>query len=59
MATSLRQTRFPELRYMQQSPGLWRFVYVGDGSESTVGPQYRTMAELLADMERYAREWGF
>lgn len=59
MAATLRQTRYPELCYMQQGPRLWRFIYVGEGRESTVGPQYRTKAELLADLERYAREWGF
>ena len=59
MTTTLRQTRYPELCYMQQDRNLWRFVYVGEGCESVVGPQYRTKAELLADLERYAREWGF
>lgn len=59
ISPTLRPTRYPELSYMQQDRNLWRFVFTGDGAEATVGPQYRTKAELLADLERYAREWGF
>jgi len=38
----------------------WSFFHQ-DGSEepARVGPFYRTKAALLADMERYGREFGF
>ena len=48
------QTRYKELCYHKDAPGLWR-IYA-DGN--VVGPQYRTKAELLADLERYALEYG-
>lgn len=52
-----RPTRFEELGYVQQARGLWRFVAMEDNR--VVGPQYRTKAELLADLAAYAREaWG-
>jgi hypothetical protein len=55
-ATPQRPTRFPELAYINQAAGLWRIVTTEDGA--TIGPQYRTKAELLADLDRYAREYG-
>lgn len=51
-----RPTRYPELGYRHQGSGLWRIVDNSSGSE--VGPQYRTKAELLADLDRYARYFG-
>lgn len=54
---SIRPTRFPELGYRMDGPGLWR-IYDTD-TESAVGPQYATKAELLADLERYARDFFF
>lgn len=54
---SCSPTRFKELGYRKTMPGLWRFVDAETGAD--VGPQYRTKAELLADLERYARDsWG-
>ena len=44
--------------------GAWRIVHI-DSSISRqlrnafVGPVYRTKAELLADLDRYAKEFGF
>ena len=49
------KTRFDELRFHQPFPGVWRFV---DAEDRDVGPQYATRAELLADLERYAAEYG-
>lgn len=50
-------TRFAQLGYRQDFRACWRVVDLESGS--SVGPQYRTRAELLADLERYAREnWG-
>ena len=51
-----RPTRYPELGYQKVAPGLWRFVDLETGS--TVGPQFKTKAELLADLARYATEYG-
>jgi len=60
----LRPTRYAGLCYVQQDRTTWRFVSVHDcdsvATPAVVGPQYRTKAELLADMDRYAREyWGY
>ncbi len=52
----LRKTRFPELAYTNITPGLWRIV--DTSTKQTVGPHYATKAELLADLERYARDFG-
>ena len=49
------KTRFDEIRFHQPFPGVWRFV---DADDRDVGPQYATRAELLADLERYAAEYG-
>lgn len=51
------KTRFAELGYVHDAPGLWRVVDMK--TESRVGPQYHSKEELLADLDRYAREcWG-
>jgi hypothetical protein len=49
------RTRFPDLNYQRQWDR-WRFVTSEDGA--TVGPPYRSKAELLADLERYAGVYG-
>lgn len=58
-----RPTRFTGLGYRQDAPGLWRFVDTSwtpaDGMQCTIGPQYRTKAELLADAARFAAERGY
>lgn len=55
----IRKTRFKELGYWCVEPGCWSFVSLCDGSPSQVGPKYASEQELLADLERYAREsWG-
>ncbi len=51
-----RPTRYPELGYAKHTPTLWRIVSTDDGS--TIGPHYRTKGELLADLPRYAEEYG-
>jgi len=56
MIQHIRPTRYPELGYRQDGPSLWRIVAIeGDAS---VGPYYQTRAELLADLNRYAKEYG-
>jgi hypothetical protein len=70
MATStqpgfkINRTRFEGLGYINQAKGLWRVVDIHDAISSSeprcVGPQYKSKTELLADLERYAREsWGY
>lgn len=61
---SVTPTRFKTadgqtLSYMKFS-GDWRLVHGVPGSaDAMVGPIYRTKAELLADLDRYAKEFGF
>ena len=50
------RTRYTELGYRKDGPNLWRICATDDGS--AVGPHYRTKAELLADLERFAAEFG-
>lgn len=52
----VRPTRFPELGYVKDAPDLWRIVTTEDGAR--IGPHYRTKAELLADIDRYATDYG-
>ena len=57
-ALRVNSTRFPSLGFAQVKRGLWRFVDKSTGC--TVGQYYARKDELLADMERYAREsWGY
>lgn len=59
---NLHRTRIDGLGYIKAVPGLWRFVDLHDGINTTryVGPNYKTEKELLADLDRYAREaWGY
>ena len=52
------RTRYTEqtgVGYTMQAPGLWRHVDAGNKGE-TVGPQYASRAELLADHERYVSD---
>jgi len=55
MSETRRPTRFKELGYHEWGAGNWRFV-TEDGAE--VGRSYKTKAELLADLDRYARDYG-
>lgn len=52
----MTSTRYAELCYEQQAKNLWRIVASEDGS--SIGPHYRTKAELLGDLDRYAAEYG-
>ncbi|UGY15181.1 hypothetical protein HAP48_0042765 [Bradyrhizobium septentrionale] len=56
MNTNNRRTRFPELAYAQHAKDLWRII--ATDTDQAVGPHYRTKAELLADLDRYAKEFG-
>ena len=60
----LHATRYAGLAYANTNPvgaPLWRFVDILDADRAAVvGEQYPTRAELLADLDRYAREsWGY
>lgn len=61
----IHQTRFEGLGYTNSNPAgvaLWRFVDMHEGEENarTVGQHYPTKTELLADMDRYAKDsWGY
>lgn len=57
--TPYYETRFPELVYVKVAPGMWRFLVIEDGVFHHVGSTYRTRAELVEDIERYARDYGF
>lgn len=52
----MTRTRFEGLSYTKDAHNLWRIV--DEDGERRVGPQYFTRAELLADLERYAAEYG-
>lgn len=52
----IRPTRYPELSYTQVDRSCWRFIDNSTGNP--VGPQYRTMRELLTDLDRYAKFFG-
>ena len=53
-----RPTRFKELGYRCDGPSLWRIYDIRDDPPAAVGPFYKTKAELLADLDRYAAEFG-
>lgn len=58
---TIYKTRYQELGYAHLDTNLWRFVDLIDGGTifgACTGPHYRTKAELLADLDRYAREFG-
>ncbi len=60
---TIHPTRYPELSYVHETPGLWRIVDAlgglnASGFLSRIGPHYRTRAELLADLARYASVYG-
>jgi len=51
------KTRFKELGFWQIEPGCWSFVDLTD-TPRQVGAHYATKAELLANCEQYATEFG-
>lgn len=58
---TVRPTRYPELGYVNQQAGLWRVVMMETTTNSrlgTIGPYYHTKQELLADLNRFAAEFG-
>lgn len=57
---TVHRTRFPELGYVKIDNACWQFIDLNQPDRmAQVGPHYKTKVELLADLERYAREsWG-
>lgn len=53
----IQKTRFLELGYAKIGND-WRFLNLVDGGAATIGPCYTSKAELLADLYRYAKEYG-
>lgn len=51
-----RPTRFSELAYTKTGPALWRIVDADTGA--AIGPLYASKMELLADLPRYAKDYG-
>jgi hypothetical protein len=60
----LYKTRFSEIGFTMVEPGFWRFVDLSDAQDGNkdrmhaIGVSYATKAELLANVERYAAEYG-
>ena len=59
----ISKTRFAGLGFANINPAgaaVWRVIDLHDaGREAVVGPIYKTKAELLADLDRYAASWGY
>ncbi len=51
-----RPTRYKELGFAQHAPGLWRIIDMS--TNAAVGAMYRTKAELMGDLDRYAKDFG-
>lgn len=58
------KTQYPNLGYVQFAPGAWCVLQRDDetmpfiGAHRT-GPTYATKTELLSDICRIAKEWGY
>jgi hypothetical protein len=59
----IHSTQYAGLGYANTNPAgvaLWRVIDQHDkGREASVGPLYKSKAELLADLPRYAATWGY
>lgn len=51
----LKKTRFDNLTYANVQRGVWSFFHEG----ARVGPPYASKEELLADLSRYAADFGY
>ena len=56
--TPVTPTRHHGLGYAQIDRETWQFVETLDGPPSQVGVHYRRKAELLADVDRFATDYG-
>ena len=49
-----------KLAFDKFGPYHWQFIHIDiDKTKSQIGPIYKTKSELLADLGRYATEFGF
>ena len=51
-----RPTRFKELGYRLEAPNTWRVIDMS--TDCAIGHAYRTKTELLADLARFAKDFG-
>jgi len=59
MKRKIYVTRYPELGYMRIDNKIWRIVSKEDIKDpGAVGPYYHSKMELLADLDRYAKDYG-
>lgn len=54
--TAARPSCFPDLSYRRDAPHIWRIV---DAAGYVVSRDYFSRAELLADLDRYASDYGY
>ena len=56
----IQKTRFTALGYCKFDTNYWRIIALesGDHYGCVVGPHYHSKAELLADLTRYATDYG-
>lgn len=57
---TIRATRYPGLGYAELQRGIWQCIDTSDPAKpAQVGYQFKTQAELLAALPKYARDhWG-
>lgn len=59
----LHPTRYAGLRYANTNPAgapVWRIVDAHEADRAAaVGEVYHSRSELLADLDRYAKTWGY
>ncbi|MCP3017412.1 hypothetical protein [Cupriavidus basilensis] len=63
---TIHRTRYAGLGYANTNPAgkpLWRVIDLHNDlrndRNAAVGPLYETKSELLADLDRYAKTWGY
>lgn len=60
---TIHSTRYIGLGYANTNPAgkaYWRIIDLHEcKTERVVGPIYSTKVELLADLDRYAKTWGY
>ena len=58
----MTRTRYAELGLIKCTPTLWRFIDLTDDpggkKQIVIGMQYRSKTEALADLDRYAKDFG-
>ncbi len=54
---NITRTRYDVLSFSRVERGSWRFI--DSQTQEAIGPSYATRAELLADVESFARDRGF